>query len=313
MFRQSENAAKLAAAAADRAALRVAGHAGGLARAGHQPLCQGLADARSAVRCRFRRTSRLSPSTKRASRVFGRFPWPRQVLAKAIDALSAAGAKVIAVDVLFPDPTTQEDDEALWPGPLGDAGNVVLAAQLIDSPVHGGPATWLMPMPALAHAAAGVGHVNVAGGIGRRRAADRRAGGRRCGANAARHCRWKPSGWPTGTPERERLLHRQCADSRRSADSAGSVSGAVAHRPDRLAGAHTICQTGRMTIDYIGPAGSFDPVTYSAGGRGAWSGARGALSRQVRADWRDRRQPGRSHGLARSSIRPMPRRTSTAA
>ncbi len=37
---------------------------------------------------------------------FGRFPWPRQVLARAIDALSAADAKVIAVDVLFPDPTT---------------------------------------------------------------------------------------------------------------------------------------------------------------------------------------------------------------
>ncbi len=36
-----------------------------------------------------------------------------------------------------------------------------LAAQLIDSPVHGGPATWLMPMPVLADAAAGVGHVNV--------------------------------------------------------------------------------------------------------------------------------------------------------
>src|ERR1035438_10130499 len=38
--------------------------------------------------------------------VFGRFPWPRQVLAKAIDVLRGGDPKVIAVDVLFPDPTS---------------------------------------------------------------------------------------------------------------------------------------------------------------------------------------------------------------
>ncbi len=74
----------------------------------------------------------------------GRFPWPRQVLADTIEMLKRDEPKVIAVDVLFPDPTTPEDDAALARA-VADAGNVVLAAQLVDSPVHGGPATWLCP------------------------------------------------------------------------------------------------------------------------------------------------------------------------
>ncbi len=67
---------------------------------------------------------------------FGRFPWSRQVLAKTIDVLAGYEPKVIAVDVLFPDATNPEDDEKLARS-IGHAGNVVLAAQLIDSPVNG--------------------------------------------------------------------------------------------------------------------------------------------------------------------------------
>src|SRR5450432_3327939 len=44
---------------------------------------------------------------------FGRFPWSRQVIARTIDSLAAAHPKVIALDVLFTDPTTQEDDDSL--------------------------------------------------------------------------------------------------------------------------------------------------------------------------------------------------------
>src|SRR5207248_11593441 len=91
---------------------------------------------------------------------FGRFPWSRQVIARTIDALAAVRAKVIAVDVLFIDPTTQADDDGLARS-IGRAGNVVVSAQLTDSPVHGGPARWLLPLPAILRAAAGVGHVNV--------------------------------------------------------------------------------------------------------------------------------------------------------
>src|SRR5664279_4379611 len=91
---------------------------------------------------------------------FGRFPWSRQVIARTIDALAAARPKVIALDILFTDPTTQEDDDALARS-IGRAGNVVVAAQLTESPVHGGPTRWLLPLPAIEHAAAAVGHVNV--------------------------------------------------------------------------------------------------------------------------------------------------------
>src|ERR1700720_3183876 len=44
---------------------------------------------------------------------FGRFPWSRHVIARAIDVLASAHPKVIALDILFAEPTTQEDDDAL--------------------------------------------------------------------------------------------------------------------------------------------------------------------------------------------------------
>src|SRR6516164_10090585 len=77
---------------------------------------------------------------------FGRFPWSRQVMARTIDAIAADKPKVIAINVLFTDPTTQEDDDLLARS-IGRAGNVVLAASLTDAPVHGGPSRWLLPMP----------------------------------------------------------------------------------------------------------------------------------------------------------------------
>src|SRR5215472_9811611 len=63
---------------------------------------------------------------------FGRFPWSRHVIARTIDAIAADRPKVIALDVLFTDPTSQEDDDALARS-IGRAGNVVVAAQLSDA------------------------------------------------------------------------------------------------------------------------------------------------------------------------------------
>src|ERR1022692_2000604 len=88
---------------------------------------------------------------------FGRFPWSRRVMVRTIDALSAAQPKAIAIDVLFTDPTTQEDDDALA-GSIGKAGNVVVAAQLTETAVHGGPAAWLRPGATMQNAAASAGH-----------------------------------------------------------------------------------------------------------------------------------------------------------
>jgi signal transduction histidine kinase len=197
---------------------------------------------------------------EKSIREFGRFPWPRQVLAKTIDILNAADPKVLALDVLFPDPTSHEADETLARS-IGRAGNVVLAAQLIDSTVRGGPAAWLMPMPALATAAAGIGHVNVqveSEGVARQLAVQ-------VSDDAGETLRALPV-------EAVRIGDRAPVESVSFTGPALMVGGraipldtgppvlligqAAGRAPRRL-------QTGGMTIDYIGPAASFEPVTYS--------------------------------------------------
>jgi len=191
---------------------------------------------------------------------FGRFPWPRQVLAKTIEVLSGYGPKVIGVDVLFSDPTTQEDDDNLAAA-IGRAGNVVLAAQLIDSPVHGGPATWLMPMPELAYAAAGVGHVNVQvemEGVARRiavQAADD-------AGHTLRAIPIETIRAADRTPEQSvSFTGRSIVLGERTIPLDVSPASVLIAQSGSQAPARV--QTGRMTIDYIGPAGSFEPVTYS--------------------------------------------------
>jgi len=44
---------------------------------------------------------------------FGQFPWPREIYAKSIDNLCAAGVKVIGMDILFPEPQNQTYDKLL--------------------------------------------------------------------------------------------------------------------------------------------------------------------------------------------------------
>jgi adenylate cyclase len=59
----------------------------------------------------------------------GRWPWPRSVHAQLIDRLREAGAKVIALDVNFPEPSDTAADTALATS-LKAAGNVVLPVEL---------------------------------------------------------------------------------------------------------------------------------------------------------------------------------------
>ena len=90
-----------------------------------------------------------------------RWPWPRGLHARLIDALSAAGAGVIAFDVLFEFPTDPAEDAALAEA-IQRAGNVVLAAGLVQQETQHGTA-WMRkePLPQLRDAAAGVGLVNL--------------------------------------------------------------------------------------------------------------------------------------------------------
>ena len=60
-----------------------------------------------------------------------RWPFPRRVHARAVDRLSEAGAKVIAYDIQFTEPTTPRDDNALITA-VDRADGVVLATTEVD-------------------------------------------------------------------------------------------------------------------------------------------------------------------------------------
>jgi len=58
------------------------------------------------------------------------WPWPRELHARLVEALRAAGAAVIAFDVLFAEPSTPEGDARLAEA-IKRAGKVVLASDLV--------------------------------------------------------------------------------------------------------------------------------------------------------------------------------------
>ena len=89
---------------------------------------------------------------------FGRYPWRRSLTAQMLDQLTGAHSKAIALDVLFSEPTNNADDSALAAA-IARAGNVVTAAQL--SRTESGRVVWLRPLPSIEKTAAGVGHVHV--------------------------------------------------------------------------------------------------------------------------------------------------------
>ena len=190
-----------------------------------------------------------------------RYGQSRQVIARAIDTVAAAQPKAIAVDVLFSDPTTEEDDHALARS-IGRAGNVVVAAQLTESPVRGGPSSWLLPLPEIEHAAAAVGHVNVEtelDGVARQvsvRAAD--DAGQAFRAMAVEAIRIGD-----GTPERRVTITPQAVllGWRRIPLDTSASPVPIAQKQGRASPAPVV-RGGRMTIDAVGPAGSFGANTY---------------------------------------------------
>jgi adenylate cyclase len=151
----------------------------------------------------------------------GAFPWPRTVAARAIDAIAAAQPKVIALDVLYIDPTTAAADGELARS-IARAGNVVVAAQLTDPPAA---RAWLLPLPEIERAAASLGHVNVL----------------QDEQGIERELEMRP------TDDSGRAIYPMAVEVARFGENAK-------RRPtDALL----------ITIDYIGPAGSFASRTYS--------------------------------------------------
>lgn len=88
----------------------------------------------------------------------GAWPWRRDVHARLIDQLEAGGARLIVLDVLFPDPSEPEADAALAKA-IERSGAVFLPHSFTARLNARRGVDPLWPLPALRAASAGVGHV----------------------------------------------------------------------------------------------------------------------------------------------------------
>ena len=86
---------------------------------------------------------------------YGRWPWPRGLLALLIRNIGEARPKAIGVDILLPEPEDEYNDAALAAA-IAAAPNVVLASKISSSP---GGRLWIDPQPRFAQSAKGVGQV----------------------------------------------------------------------------------------------------------------------------------------------------------
>jgi PAS domain S-box-containing protein len=191
---------------------------------------------------------------------FGRYPWRRNLTAQMLDQLTLAHPKVIALDVLFSENTNSADDSALASA-IAKAGNVVNAAQLAR--MESGRVVWLRPLPSIEKAAAGVGHVHVstevdgvAGSFLVRQADDQ--------------------GQAEWAMALETIRVGEGANNQSIQELPGSVSIGGRTIPVRSETRTIEIVTGRprsterlraswIPIEYVGPAGSFAPYTFSFG------------------------------------------------
>ena len=92
----------------------------------------------------------------------GRWPWSRSVHAQLIDALSASGAKSIALDILLSEPALYDPEgDALLTQALTRSHKVVLPV-FAEPQQQNGPLVELLPIPEFAASAAALGHVDMA-------------------------------------------------------------------------------------------------------------------------------------------------------
>ena len=90
------------------------------------------------------------------------WPWPRALHAELVESIAAQGPASVAVDILFEGPGASADGDAALAFAIRQAGNVVLASDLVR--IHDRNYSILQPsdpLPLLAEAAAAVGVVSV--------------------------------------------------------------------------------------------------------------------------------------------------------
>lgn len=96
----------------------------------------------------------------RSIAAIGRWPWPRATHAKLIDRLARAQAKAVGLDLILSEPDVQRPgDDAQLADAMRRNGHVVLPVRLAEG-AHGRVSPSL-PIPVLAQAAAGLGHIHI--------------------------------------------------------------------------------------------------------------------------------------------------------
>ncbi len=85
---------------------------------------------------------------------YGRWPWPRSLLARLVRATAAQRPAAIGLDILLSEAEDARNDDDLARS-FEEAGNVVLATKLGGSP----PRMWADPLPLFLAGSAGLGHV----------------------------------------------------------------------------------------------------------------------------------------------------------
>ena len=90
------------------------------------------------------------------------WPWPRTLHAELIRKLTQAGAKVIALDILFTEPKPDPREDRALAEAIKAAGNVILAAEYTEVPSDFGPRSSLsLPIPLIRQHAIGYGPANL--------------------------------------------------------------------------------------------------------------------------------------------------------
>ncbi len=89
------------------------------------------------------------------------WPWPRSFHGKLISELKKAGAKVVAFDIMFVEPSKYKGDDLKFEKAIKKAGNVVLGASISQVKRKGYSQTiFVQPLQELANAASSVALVN---------------------------------------------------------------------------------------------------------------------------------------------------------
>ncbi len=92
---------------------------------------------------------------------FGSWPWPRSVMAAAIETLTEAKPLAIGLDVIYSEASAPEDDRRLATA-IAHNGRIVLPAQLYET---ANSTAWLRPIPEFANAAQAIGHAHISPGV----------------------------------------------------------------------------------------------------------------------------------------------------